>query len=95
MRIGLDLVNTTGRDHFIALLGGVFEKTPWIAEGVFAKRPFRSIEELTFDLGVEDIRFKGDRVGSLVPAAVGSRLHCSPRSVCWRSICVCCSDSCW
>lgn len=46
MRISLDLVNTTGKDHFIALLGGVFENTPWIAENVFAKRPFQSVEAL-------------------------------------------------
>ncbi len=46
MRTGLELVNTTDRDKFIALLGGVFENTPWIAEDVLASRPFRSIEEL-------------------------------------------------
>jgi 2-oxo-4-hydroxy-4-carboxy-5-ureidoimidazoline decarboxylase len=46
MRTGLELVNTTDRDKFIALLGAVFENTPWIAEDVLACRPFRSIEEL-------------------------------------------------
>ena len=46
MRPGLELVNSADRSGFIALLGGVFENTPWIAEAVLASRPFRSIEEL-------------------------------------------------
>jgi OHCU decarboxylase len=46
MRPGLELVNSADRSEFIALLGGVFENTPWIAEAVLACRPFRSVEEL-------------------------------------------------
>ncbi|MBI3702457.1 MAG: 2-oxo-4-hydroxy-4-carboxy-5-ureidoimidazoline decarboxylase [Rhizobiales bacterium] len=46
MRPGLEQVNSADRSAFIALLGGVFENSPWIAETVFACRPFRSIEEL-------------------------------------------------
>lgn len=46
MRPGLELVNSADKSEFIALLGGVFENTPWIAEAVLAGRPFRSIEEL-------------------------------------------------
>ena len=46
LRPSLELVNSADKSEFIALLGGVFENTPWIAEDVLACRPFRSIEEL-------------------------------------------------
>jgi 2-oxo-4-hydroxy-4-carboxy-5-ureidoimidazoline decarboxylase len=46
MRPGLEQVNSVDRSEFIELLGSVFENSPWIAEYVFACRPFRSIEEL-------------------------------------------------
>jgi OHCU decarboxylase len=46
LRPGLNSVNSADTREFVALLGGVFENTPWIAEGVIAYRPFRSIEEL-------------------------------------------------
>ncbi len=46
MRPGLELINAADRSEFVALLGGVFENTSWIADAVLASRPFRSIEEL-------------------------------------------------
>ena len=46
LRSGLELVNSADRSEFVALLGGVFENSPWIAERVLADRPFRSIEDL-------------------------------------------------
>lgn len=46
MRPNLALANSVGRREFVALLGGVFEKSPWIAEAVFAYRPFQNVEEL-------------------------------------------------
>jgi 2-oxo-4-hydroxy-4-carboxy-5-ureidoimidazoline decarboxylase len=45
-RSGLELVNTADRDEFVALLARVFENSAWIADEVFAHRPFQSIEEL-------------------------------------------------
>jgi 2-oxo-4-hydroxy-4-carboxy-5-ureidoimidazoline decarboxylase len=46
MRPSLELINSADKSEFIALFGGVFENTPWVAETVFVCRPFRSIEEL-------------------------------------------------
>jgi 2-oxo-4-hydroxy-4-carboxy-5-ureidoimidazoline decarboxylase len=46
LRPSLELVNSADRSEFVALLGGVFENTPWIAEDVLAYRPFRNIEGL-------------------------------------------------
>ncbi len=42
----LKQLNTTDRDTFIALLGGIFEHSPWVAERVYGKQPFSDITEL-------------------------------------------------
>ena len=34
------------REEFVAMLGGVFEHTPWIAERAYAARPFASVDAL-------------------------------------------------
>ena len=44
--MALEEVNALGREEFVARLGGVFERSPWIAERAWHKRPFRSIDEL-------------------------------------------------
>ncbi len=42
----IDSVNELPTACFVALLGGVFEHSPWVAERAAARRPFRSREEL-------------------------------------------------
>jgi OHCU decarboxylase len=44
--VGLAELNALGEREFVALLGGVFEHTPWVAQRAFAARPFSSIEAL-------------------------------------------------
>jgi 2-oxo-4-hydroxy-4-carboxy-5-ureidoimidazoline decarboxylase len=44
--VALEEVNSLGKAEFVAVLGGVFEHSPWIAERAWQRRPFRSIEEL-------------------------------------------------
>jgi len=39
-------VNAMNPASFVAALGGVFEHSPWVAEGAVAKRPFATIEAL-------------------------------------------------
>jgi 2-oxo-4-hydroxy-4-carboxy-5-ureidoimidazoline decarboxylase len=39
----LDQVNAMRPAAFVAALGGVFERSPWIAERAFAARPFASV----------------------------------------------------
>ena len=39
-------LNRMSREPFVAELGGVFEHSPWVAERVFERRPFRSVDEL-------------------------------------------------
>lgn len=42
----LAAVNALDPDAFVALLGGVFEHAPWVAEGALPSRPFSSIDDL-------------------------------------------------
>jgi 2-oxo-4-hydroxy-4-carboxy-5-ureidoimidazoline decarboxylase len=39
-------LNTMPVAEFVALLGGIFEHSPWVAEGVAADRPFTSVDAL-------------------------------------------------
>jgi len=34
------------RGAFVAMLGGIFEHSPWVADGAFAARPFASVDAL-------------------------------------------------
>jgi 2-oxo-4-hydroxy-4-carboxy-5-ureidoimidazoline decarboxylase len=45
-RCSLAALNALDADGFAALLGGVFEHSPWIARAAFSARPFGSIAEL-------------------------------------------------
>lgn len=42
----LALLNRMDRSAFIATLGGIFERSPWVAERSFGDRPFASIGAL-------------------------------------------------
>jgi len=42
----LDDLNRADRGAFVAALDGVFEHSPWVAEGAYAARPFASIDAL-------------------------------------------------
>ncbi len=44
--IDIETVNTLGIDAFTALLGGIFEHSPWIAQAAYAARPFASVTAL-------------------------------------------------
>ena len=42
----LDEINALSEDAFIAAFGGVYEHSPWVAEGVVRQRPYGSAEDL-------------------------------------------------
>jgi 2-oxo-4-hydroxy-4-carboxy-5-ureidoimidazoline decarboxylase len=44
--VTLDQINRAGRAEFVAALGGIFEHSPWVADGAFAARPFASVPAL-------------------------------------------------
>ncbi len=39
-------INAMDRPHFVATFGTVFEKSPWVADGAFDKKPFSDVEAL-------------------------------------------------
>jgi 2-oxo-4-hydroxy-4-carboxy-5-ureidoimidazoline decarboxylase len=46
MKIPLAQLNSLSCAEFVALVGPVFEHSPWIAEAAWARRPFRTVAEL-------------------------------------------------
>ena len=42
----LDELNGADRDAFVAALGGVFERAPWVAERAWSGRPFGTVADL-------------------------------------------------
>ncbi len=44
--IDLDAINTLGVEAFTALLGGIFEHSPWVARAAWSARPFVSVSAL-------------------------------------------------
>jgi 2-oxo-4-hydroxy-4-carboxy-5-ureidoimidazoline decarboxylase len=46
MKILLDKLNASSPQEFVAALGEIFEHSPWVAERVAAKRPFKSVRAL-------------------------------------------------
>lgn len=42
----LEDLNTQTSEAFVEALGGIYEHSPWVADAVVSKRPFKSIEEL-------------------------------------------------
>ncbi len=39
-RVTIEALNGLDRDGFMARLGAIFERSPWVAEGAFGRRPF-------------------------------------------------------
>src|SRR5690606_35950527 len=46
MPLTLEQLNAAGATEAIALLDGLYEHSPWIAEAALAQRPFRSLAQL-------------------------------------------------
>ncbi|MEJ7688782.1 MAG: 2-oxo-4-hydroxy-4-carboxy-5-ureidoimidazoline decarboxylase, partial [Variovorax sp.] len=46
MALTIDQLNSAAAGEAAALLDGVYEHTPWIAERVLTQRPFRSLAQL-------------------------------------------------
>ncbi|UQZ35372.1 OHCU decarboxylase [Paenibacillus sp. PK3_47] len=42
----LDEINRMNKTEFVAALGGIFEHSPWVAEGAYGQIPFHSVEQL-------------------------------------------------
>ena len=51
--LDLDTLNGADTAGFTALLDGVYEHSPWIAQGAWARRPFRTLAQLKHALAQE------------------------------------------
>ncbi len=58
MSITLEQINAATAQDFAALLDGIYEHSPWVAEHAFTKRPFQSLAHLKLAL-VEAVRDAG------------------------------------
>ncbi|WP_340021934.1 2-oxo-4-hydroxy-4-carboxy-5-ureidoimidazoline decarboxylase [Paenibacillus sp. FSL K6-1096] len=45
-RLTLEQINVMTEPDFVKVLGGIFEHSPWVAEGAYAKRPFSTVQQL-------------------------------------------------
>jgi 2-oxo-4-hydroxy-4-carboxy-5-ureidoimidazoline decarboxylase len=43
---GMSAINSMDRAAFVEKFGGIFEKSPWVAEKAWDKKPFASIDEM-------------------------------------------------
>ena len=46
MQLSLNELNQSSRTDFVETLGGIFEHSPWVAEGAFLERPFETLDAL-------------------------------------------------
>jgi 2-oxo-4-hydroxy-4-carboxy-5-ureidoimidazoline decarboxylase len=78
----LEQINSMGQPEFVESLGGIFEHSPWVAEGTYSGRPFASVQHL-YDSMVETARnADGNRILALLRAHpdLATRLQVSPLS---------------
>lgn len=45
-RLTLEQINVMTEPEFVEVLGGIFEHSPWVAEGAYGRRPFGTVQQL-------------------------------------------------
>ena len=45
-KLPIERVNSMGREEFVSRFGAVFERSPWVAEGAWGRRPFGDLDGL-------------------------------------------------
>jgi OHCU decarboxylase len=45
-KLSIDEVNRMDREEFVAGFGAIFERSPWVAEGAWERRPFEDLDGL-------------------------------------------------
>ena len=45
-KVTIEQVNALDREGFVALIGGAFEESPWVAVAAWQKRPFENLDDL-------------------------------------------------
>ena len=52
MALTIDQLNTASAADAVALLDGIYEHSPWVAEAALAERPFQSLQHRAADLKI-------------------------------------------
>jgi OHCU decarboxylase len=80
--VTLDEVNACDRAGFVSRVGWVFEHSPWIAERAWARKPFRSLDELHAEMTAQMAAATLDERLSLLRAHpdLGTRIKMSDAS---------------
>ncbi|KAI1694254.1 OHCU decarboxylase domain-containing protein [Ditylenchus destructor] len=68
MSLTIAQLNAAAPAEAVALLDGIYEHSPWIAERALAARPFRSLPHLKHAFGAGAGRLVGRRAGGLIRA---------------------------
>lgn len=78
----LTQINAMERTEFVESLGGVFEHSPWVAEGTYRQRPFESLQQLHTSMVNTARNAHPDQVLELLRAHpdLATRLQVSPLS---------------
>ena len=78
----VDDLNALGREDFVAVLGWIFENSPWVAERTWTARPFANLDALHSAMIGELMRAKRDEQLALLCAHpdLGTRARISPAS---------------
>lgn len=81
-RLTLKQINSMAKKDFVEQLGGIFEHSPWVAEGVYGRRPFGSVQELHAAMMETARQAEPDQVLALLRAHpdLATRLAVSPLS---------------
>jgi OHCU decarboxylase len=66
--IDLEQLNSVDPAQFVALLGGIYEHSPWIAERAAARRPFVSLAALKYAMQQEVLQATADEQLGLIRA---------------------------
>jgi 2-oxo-4-hydroxy-4-carboxy-5-ureidoimidazoline decarboxylase len=86
-RVTLAELNASDRVRFVAVLGGVFEDSPWVAERAWPRRPFASIDDLHRAMAAEVTAASRARQHALLMAHpdLGARVRMSGASAAEQS----------
>ncbi|WP_339222960.1 2-oxo-4-hydroxy-4-carboxy-5-ureidoimidazoline decarboxylase [Paenibacillus sp. FSL H8-0332] len=81
-RLTLKQINSMAKTDFVEQLGGIFEHSPWVAEGVYSGRPFDSVQDLHAAMMEIARQAEPDQVLALLRAHpdLATRLAVSPLS---------------
>lgn len=78
----LEQINAMSRTEFVETLGGIFEHSPWVAEGAYTQNPFRSVEHLHSTMLETALSADRSQIEALLRAHpdLATRLQVSPLS---------------